>query len=120
MKNVLSEIQQQLEANATTAKRDSQEKFVPGTARMYGVSMPVLNKMAAEYKRGGFEMVEMLWQAGAHEEKMLAIKILGKIAKKDPSLALRLAGKFAREINSWEICDGLGMQALKQADFRSR
>jgi 3-methyladenine DNA glycosylase AlkD len=54
-----------------------------------------------------------LWTAGALEEKILAIKILGRIAKKDPLRSLALVEQFAKKISNWAVCDALGMQGLK-------
>jgi hypothetical protein len=47
------------------------------------------------------------------EEKILAGKLLGKIAKQDPQRTLQLVKKFSAEITNWAVCDTLGMQALK-------
>ena len=69
--------------------------------------------MAAQFKSGGFELVEELWKAGALEEKILAVKMLGKIAKKDPEQSLRLIQLFAKNIGNWAVCDAMGMQGLK-------
>jgi 3-methyladenine DNA glycosylase AlkD len=57
--------------------------------------------------------VEELWKAGALEEKVLAVKILGKIAKKDPERSLKLVDLFAKNIGNWAVCDAIGMQGLK-------
>jgi 3-methyladenine DNA glycosylase AlkD len=75
--------------------------------------MPFINELAAQYKSGGFELIEELWKAGALEEKVLAIKILGKIAKKDPERSLKLVELFAKNIGNWAVCDAIGMQGLK-------
>ena len=57
--------------------------------------------------------MEELWKAGALEEKILAVKMLGKIAKKDPVRSLALIQLFAKHIGNWAVCDAMGMQALK-------
>ena len=51
---------------------------------------PVLNELAQQFKAGGFDLVEEIWKAGALEEKLLAVKMLGKIAKKDPERSLQI------------------------------
>lgn len=73
--------------------------------------MPVLNELAKEYKGGGFQLVEALWRSGAFEEHMLAVKMLGRIAKKDPGKTLSLIEKFSKDISDWSICDAMGMQS---------
>jgi 3-methyladenine DNA glycosylase AlkD len=106
-------IQKLLIANSSPKAKASHQKFVPGKEKIYGVRMPYLNELAAQYKTGGFGLVEELWKAGALEEKVLAVKILGKIAKKDPARSLQLVQLFAENIGNWAVCDAIGMQGLK-------
>jgi 3-methyladenine DNA glycosylase AlkD len=113
MPDVLKEIQKILITNSSPEAKAAHQKFVPGKEKIYGVRMPFLNELAAEYKTGGFELIEALWKAGALEEKVLAIKILGKIATKDPDRSLRMVELFAKNIGNWAVCDAIGMQGLK-------
>lgn len=113
MSSELKAIQKTLRENANPNAKVSTEKFIPGVEKMYGVYNPVLNELAKQFKAGGFELVEELWNAGALEEKMLAGKLLGKIAKQAPQHAVHLVEKFSAEITNWAVCDTLGMQALK-------
>ena len=111
---MLTEIQNILKSKATPETIASHNKFLPdNNEKIYGVKMPVINELAGKYKAGGFDLVQRLWKAGALEEKVLAIKMLGKIAKKDPERSLQLFKQFAANINNWVVCDALGMQALK-------
>lgn len=109
----LKEIQQILIAQSGEATKASHRKFVPGNDTLYGVKMPVLNELAAKFKDAGFELTEELWKAGSLEEKVLAVKMLGKIAKKDPERSLKLIQLFAKNIGNWAVCDAMGMQGLK-------
>src|SRR6185503_16403009 len=110
----LKQIQAILRAKAIPEARAAHEKFVPGTKeKIYGVRTPVLNELAQQFKSAGFDLVEELWKAGALEEKLLAIKMQGKIAKKDPERALKLTQLFAKNIGNWAVCDAMGMQGLK-------
>jgi hypothetical protein len=68
--------------------------------------MPFLNELAVQYKSGGFELIEALWNAGALEEKVLAVKMLGKIAKKDPDRSLKMVQLFAGNIGNRAVCQG--------------
>lgn len=114
-KQLHTAIKKVLLENANDEALAAQKKFVPGAAQQqaYGVRMPVLNELAKGYKHGGFELAEALWQSGTLEEKMLAAKLLGHIAKKDPKRALQLVAGFSKEIQDWAVCDTLGMQSLK-------
>ena len=110
----LKKIQKILIVNSNPDAKAAHEKFVPGSKeKLYGVRTPVLNDLAQQFKYGGFELVEELWKAGALEEKILALKMLGKIAKKGPEQSLRLTQLFAKNIGNWAVCDAMGMQALK-------
>jgi 3-methyladenine DNA glycosylase AlkD len=106
-------IQKILKANANSDALAAQQKFVPGISKAYGVYTPVLNEIARQYKEGGFRLVQELWQSDSWEEKILAGKLLGRIARKDPLQSLELVEKFSTEIKDWAVCDTLGMQALK-------
>ena len=109
----LKQIQKVLEENANPNALASQQKFVPGSTKMYGVYTPVLNELAKQFKEGGFELVQELWRSGSWEERVLAGKLLGRIAKNDPVKALQAIENFSAEIMDWAVCDTLGMQALK-------
>src|SRR5262245_36728677 len=113
MSNQLKQIQGILIKQATADAKTAHEKFVPGLEKVYGVRNPVLNKLATAYKDGGFDLVKELWEAVSLEEKILAIKMLGKIAKKDPDRSLQLVQLFAKSIGNWAVCDAIGMQGLK-------
>ena len=113
MSKNITAIQGILKANSSPEARASHQKFVPGTERIYGVRMPFINELAAEYKNGGFALAEELWKAGALEEKILAAKIVGRVAKKDPENALRIVDYFSDNIGNWAVCDAVGMQSLK-------
>jgi 3-methyladenine DNA glycosylase AlkD len=109
----LKGIQEELMSQAETNAKESTGKAVPTSQKVYGVRMPVINEMAKEYKAGGFDLVQALWDSGAYEERLLAAKLLGKVAKKDPDRTLKLIDQFSGEISDWAVCDTLGMQSLK-------
>jgi len=113
MKEQLAAIQERLFAKSDQSNIEFFSKMVPGKQKIYGVKTPELNQIAKEYKSGGFELVTALWKSGALEEKVIAIKILEQIGKKDVERTLKLVQEFARKIDNWAVCDGLGMQALK-------
>jgi 3-methyladenine DNA glycosylase AlkD len=87
--------------------------MVPGKQKIYGVKTPVLNELAKKYKAGSFDLAKELWNSGALEEKIIAIKIVEKVGKNDPSQVLRVFRQFSKQIDNWAVCDGLGMQFLR-------
>ncbi len=114
MSNDLKAIQKILTAKSNKAALAAHQNFVPGAdLKIYGVRTPVLNELAKQFKAGGFDLVKELWDAGAFEEKILAVKMLGCIAKKDAPRSLQLIQYFAPGIDNWAVCDAMGMQGLK-------
>ncbi|HEY6976284.1 MAG TPA: DNA alkylation repair protein [Chitinophagaceae bacterium] len=109
----LKEIQKLLKQHADKNALVAQQRFVTGVEKVYGVYMPVLNNLAKQFKQADFDLVTELWNAGSLEERILAGKLLGRIAKRDPTNALQLVENFSGEITNWAVCDALGMQALK-------
>ena len=113
MNTYLTDIQKILKEKSSPAALAAIKKFVPGSTRSYGVRNPVLNELSVQFKPGGFDLVKTLWDAGAYEERIIAAKILQKIAKKDPERSLQLIQYFAPGIDNWAVCDTVGMQALQ-------
>lgn len=114
MSKQLKEIQQILKANASEENIAFFSKIVPGqNQKLYGVKTPILNDLVKKYKAFSFELAEELWHSGAHEERIIAIKILETKGKTDPERLLKLFKKFAGDIDNWAICDGMGMQFLR-------
>ncbi len=109
----LQAIQRTLQQQASNAVQEANSKFVPGSKKVYGVPNPFLNTLAKQFKTGGFDLVKALWASGAYEEKMIALKMLGCIAKKDAPQSLQLVQVFSTGIDNWAICDTMGMQSLK-------
>lgn len=109
----LQAIQRTLQQQASNAVQEANNKFVPGSKKVYGVPNPFLNTLAKQFKTGGFDLVKALWASGAYEEKMIALKMLGCIAKKDAPQSLQLVQVFSTGIDNWAICDTMGMQSLK-------
>ena|ERR1041385_3943266 len=110
----LKVIQKILIENASPEGKAAHEKFVPGLEKAYGTRAPVINALAKQYKDRDFDLVEELWQGEHIEEKILAAKLLGQIAKKNPEKTLTLIKKFSKDISDWAVCDTLGMQAPKK------
>jgi len=48
------------------------------------------------------------------EEQLLAVKILGNFANKDPERTIKLVEKFSKNISDWAICDALAIQGIRK------
>lgn len=113
MSKQLKEIQGILKTKADKKSIDFFQKVVPGKQKMYGVKTPDLNLIARQYKSYSFDLAKELWESGALEERIIAIKIIEKTGKKDPEKLLSLFKQFSKKIDNWAVCDGLGMQFLR-------
>jgi len=113
MSKQLKEIQGILIERSDKGNIDFFQMMVPGKQEIYGVKTPVLNELAKKYKDGSFDLAKELWNSGALEEKIIAIKIIEKIGKTDPLRVLTLFKQFSKQIDNWAVCDGLGMQFLR-------
>ena len=109
----LQVIQQELRDKADPNAIAFFNTMVPGAQKIYGVKTPVLNELAKTYKEHGFDLAEALWKSGALEEKIIAIKIIEKMGKKDPKRLLTLIQQFAKGIDNWAVCDAIGMQGFR-------
>jgi 3-methyladenine DNA glycosylase AlkD len=109
----LSSVQAQLRASANRAARAATRKFVPTSQVVYGVRVPILNALVRSCRPGGFELVEALWASGAFEERLLASKLLGAVARQDPARALKFVKAASRNVSDWAVCDTLGTQGVR-------
>ena len=107
------EIQRTLTERSDKVNIDFFQMMVPGKQKIYGVKTPLLNELAKKYKEGSFDLANELWSSDSLEEKIIAIKIIEKVGKNDPSQVLRLFKEFSGKIDNWAVCDGLGMQFLR-------
>ena len=110
---MISEIQRFLKKKSNKKVKDSVKKFIPTSNKSYGVKIPELNKLVKKYKKGGFELIQKLWNSGSFEEQILASKILGKLCRKYPNKTLKFIKKSANNIKDWAVCDTLGTQSIK-------
>ena len=113
MSKQLKEIRKILTERSDKSNIDFFQMMVRGKQKIYGVKTPVLNELAKKYKQASYGLAEELWNSGALEEKIIAIKLIEKVGKTDPLRVLTLFKKFSKQIDNWAVCDGLGMQCLR-------
>ena len=111
--NTLREIRDHFGKSSSEEARAATRKFVPTSVQVLGVRLPVINELARQYKKGGFDLATKLWHAGTYEEQLLAAKILGLAARESPERTIALLMEFSTNISDWAVCDTLGLQSVK-------
>ena len=107
------EVKKFLKEKANEKAKQSWQKFVPTASKVHGVYLADINQIVTRYKAGGLDLVEKLWQSGYLEERILAVKILGKIARQDLKASWRLLTKFIKDIDNWAVGDTLATQGVR-------
>jgi len=110
---ILDEIRNKLRSLSSEEAKKAFAKFVPNSQQVYGVRLPQINQLAKEYSAHGFLLIEALWQSGAFEEKMLAVKVLNRTCRKDPDHTLKLLNLFKSYVDNWAICDTLCSEGIR-------
>lgn len=96
----------------------SNPEAVAGMARFginpkntYGVSIPVLRKMAKEIGRNHL-LAQKLWNSGIHEARILAGMI-------DPpeKITEKQMERWVRDFDSWDVCDQVCSNLFDQTKF---
>jgi 3-methyladenine DNA glycosylase AlkD len=113
MSKEVKEIQRILTEKSDKSSIGFFQIMVPGKQKIYGVKTPALNELAKKYREGSFDLAKELWNCGALEEKIIAIKIIERVGRTDPAMVLVLFKEFSKQIDNWAVCDGLGTQFLR-------
>lgn len=116
----LTLVQAKLRAASDMDARAATARFVPTSQFVYGVRVPILNALVKACRPGGFDLAEALWRAGAFEERLLAAKLLGSVARQDPVRALEFVSTISKDLCDWAVCDTLGTQGVRPIALAQR
>jgi len=94
-----NEIIQRIKSLANPENVEGMARFGINPANTYGVSVPVLRKMARETGRD-HELALALWASGIHEARLLACFI----DRPDMVTEAQMEG-WVKDFDSWDICD---------------
>ncbi|MCX6166289.1 MAG: SDR family NAD(P)-dependent oxidoreductase, partial [Ignavibacteriae bacterium] len=98
-KNEIEKIKRYLEPLGSEKNRKGMQRFGIRFEKAYGVNIPVLRKLAKEYKPN-HELALELWETKIHEQMLLAIFI------DDYKLVTKAQmNKWVKDFASWDICD---------------
>ncbi|MBI5878997.1 MAG: DNA alkylation repair protein [Chloroflexi bacterium] len=96
----VADVMNELRALSSEANRAGMARFGINTAHALGVSVTTLRKLGRPYRKD-HALALALWKSGVHEARMLAAII------DDPAqVTARQMDQWAREFDSWDICDG--------------
>ena len=90
---------EQLEAMSNPEDRAGMARFGINTEKAFGIRIPVLRKMAREYKRE-HELAQALWETGYHEARILASMVDDARLVTDAQMEA-----WVLDFNSWDLCD---------------
>src|SRR4030042_1404543 len=77
----------------------------------YGVSLPVLRKMAKQIGKN-HQLAQQLWDSGIHEARILA-GLIGEPEK----LTEKQMEKWVKDFDSWDICDQVCSNLFDKTQF---
>ena len=94
-----TEIIQKIKSLANPKNVEGMARFGIDTRNTYGVSIPVLRKMAREAGKD-HELALALWESGIHEARLLACFI----DRPDMVTGEQMEG-WVKDFDSWDVCD---------------
>jgi 3-methyladenine DNA glycosylase AlkD len=110
----VAQIQDLLRASATVERQAAARKFAPTAEKIYGVRLPVLNVIAQQFTAGGLPLAQKLWALGAFEERLIAAKIVGRVAAKDRDSVFAFVQTSIADLRDWAVCDTLATQGVRR------
>jgi len=72
---------------------------------LYGVPVPLLRKIAKEYRSASLEICEQLLRHPLHEARFTALVLLNEKFQKDPNGVLDIYLRNTKFINNWDLVD---------------
>ena len=93
------EVLQQLGSLSNLQAVASMARFGINPNNTYGVSIPILRKMAKEIGRDHF-LAQQLWASGIHEARILA-----SMVDEPKKVTEEQMESWVKEFDSWDICD---------------
>ena len=86
-------------------------RFGIAPARAYGVSAPALRSLAREIGQNS-ALASQLWDTGVHDARILAVYLMAPA-----DLTRREMERWAREFDSWAVCDNACMHLFRKTPF---
>ncbi len=94
----------------------NEKRYLKSPYFFYGVRVPDIRKLTKIYQDIDFnsavDLFNKLWNSGNHEEMSLALFLLGKFAKKNPTEVWRIILESMGKAKTWDHIDELSAHIL--------
>lgn len=111
MQSQCSEILQKLKALCNPKNAEGMARFGINPKNTYGVSIPVLRKMAKEIGKNR-ELAQELWASGVHEARILAA-----LVDEPKKVTEAQMDEWAEDLDSWDVCDQVCNNLFSKTEF---
>ena len=116
MEHVIQRLRSELQQNADEKKRESGESFFKEGVKLYGLTVPTVNRLARAYykeirqrsKQDVFALCEELWRSGYMEEALVACTWSHAVHKAYQPEDIEVFERWvSRYVTNWATCDTL-------------
>ncbi|MHA2294515.1 MAG: DNA alkylation repair protein [Candidatus Hodarchaeales archaeon] len=106
-----------LEKNADKIQLKKFLMFIPDAQNALVVKTPVIDsivrsiwKKQSSSSESIIELCIAFWRPDCYyEERKIAIRLLGKVVKKNPQGVMNTINRWKYDINTWDLCDQIGL-----------
>lgn len=123
VKNIKKKIhyfREALKNNSNKERAEKEKAYLKSPYKFFGVSVPIIDKIAKEFKNSNkdiypeyiFGLTKRLWGSECHEEKTLAIKILGYYPGYLNIDTLPMLEDMLEQSTGWDHVDGISIHLM--------
>ena len=108
------EILRFLREHSSEQGRKAWLRYIKVHEDMFGVKLVDINPMITQWARvATWEDIDRLWDDGRVESRIIAAKVLGKWAKRNPDKVLDMIARFCADLKDWATTDTLATQTVR-------
>ncbi|GAB4389871.1 MAG: DNA alkylation repair protein [Thermodesulfovibrionales bacterium] len=120
MKWELASFRKALRAAHDPERARDEKRYLKSPLKFFGVAVPFIEGMAKDFKKANgdkdrrfvFEIAERLWASDYHQEKTLAIRLLGQYGEHLDYRAMPLLERMLSESTGWDHVDGISTRLV--------
>ena len=115
VRRLVGDIDSELRLRGTPERAQHEKAYLKSTREHYGTSVPAIRSIAksVRHQHPGIEhddlvaTVRALWSMPAHEDRMVAVELLGVYADRLGPADITLVEQMLRESGTWALVDSL-------------